>query len=115
MRQGLAAWRATGAELDCPHISGPAGRGVWEEGQAEEGLCVLAEALALVDRTEERWWEAELYRLQGELLLAQAVRMQHAEAETCFHQALDMARRQQAKSLGAAGRHEPQPPLAAAG
>ena len=40
-------------------------------GQVEEGLRVLAEALTLVDTTEERWWEAELYRLKGELLLAQ--------------------------------------------
>ena len=38
-------------------------------GQVEEGLCVLAEALALVDKHEERWWEAELHRLKGELLL----------------------------------------------
>jgi predicted ATPase len=59
---------------------------------------VLAEALTLVDTTEERWWEAELHRLEGELLLALST--DHAaQAETCFHQALDIARRQQAKSL----------------
>jgi predicted ATPase len=67
-------------------------------GQAEEGLSILAEALALVHKTEERFYEAELYRLQGELLLTQPMR-QIAEAEACFQQALDVARHQQAKSL----------------
>jgi predicted ATPase len=49
-------------------------------------------------RTGGRFYEAELYRLRGELLLAPSIDNQ-AEAETCFHQALDIARRQQAKSL----------------
>ena len=53
-----------------------------------------------MDKTGERGWGAELHRLQGELLLAQAgERQQVQEAEACFHQALDMARHQQAKSL----------------
>jgi predicted ATPase len=59
---------------------------------------MLAEALRLVDKTGEHWWEADLHRLQGELLLVRSTR-QTAEAEACFHQALDIARRQQAKSL----------------
>jgi predicted ATPase len=66
-------------------------------GQREEGLSLLAEALAMTNDTEERRWEAELYRLRGELLLACSAE-QHAKAETCFHQALDVARQQQAKS-----------------
>jgi predicted ATPase len=57
----------------------------------------LAEALALVDKTGERWWEAELHRLKGELLRRRASPTE--EVEACFHQALDIARRQQAKSL----------------
>ena len=61
-------------------------------------MRVLAEALALVDTTEEHWWEAELHRLKGELLLALSTE-NAAEAEPCFHQALDIARKQQAKSL----------------
>src|SRR5262249_35135584 len=82
-------------------------------GQAAEGLNVLAEALACAHTTGERCWEAELYRLKGELLLQSGVQglesgistrdaglqMRDAEAEACFHQALDIARRQQAKSL----------------
>jgi predicted ATPase len=58
----------------------------------------LAKALATVHKTGERFYEAELYRLQGELLLAQSM-CQTAEAEACFHQALAVARHQQAKSL----------------
>jgi predicted ATPase len=59
---------------------------------------VLAEALAAVEKTGEGFYEAELYRLKGELLLVHSTE-NHSEAETCFHQALDIARRQQAKSL----------------
>src|SRR4029453_16499834 len=67
-------------------------------GQAEEGLTVLAQALAAVHKTGERLYEAELYRLKGELLLSLSAE-NHAEAEGCLHQALAVARRQQAKSL----------------
>jgi len=59
---------------------------------------VLDEALASVHTTGERWWEAELHRRNGELLLAHSVE-KSVEAETCFHQALDIARHQEAKSL----------------
>ncbi|HLB78720.1 MAG TPA: hypothetical protein VJO72_16945, partial [Candidatus Dormibacteraeota bacterium] len=67
-------------------------------GQAEAGLAMLAEALEAVDKYGERFYEAELHRLKGELLLQQSAEFQ-GEAEACFHQALDVARRQQAKSL----------------
>ena len=66
--------------------------------QPETGLTVLAEALTLVAATEERWWEAELYRLQGTLLL-QLPRPDVGQAEACCQQALDVTRRQQAKAL----------------
>jgi predicted ATPase len=66
--------------------------------EVEEGLSVLAEALTVVDKTTEGYWEAELHRLKGELLLQQAVPDQH-HTEACFQQALAIARRQQAKSL----------------
>src|SRR4030095_1787766 len=68
------------------------------QGRIEEGLTVLAEALALVNKNEERFLEAELHRLKGELLLQQAV-PDVSQAEVCFRQALDVARHQQAKSL----------------
>ena len=56
----------------------------------------MAEALAVVDKTGERLWAAELYRLQGELTLAQS--SVQKEAEECFWKAIEIARRQQAKS-----------------
>ncbi len=65
--------------------------------QVEEGLSTVAEALACVERTEERFYEAELYRLQGQLLLQQSPD-NATEAEACFHRALDVSRNQAAKS-----------------
>jgi len=98
MRQGLAAYRATGAELHRPYFLSLLAEACGKVGQPEEGLAVLAEALATVDNTEERNWEAELHRLKGELLLMQQGQ-NVGEAEECFRKAFDTARRQQAKSL----------------
>jgi predicted ATPase len=98
MQQGLAAWRATGAEVLRPYGLALLAETYAKVGQREAGLTLLAEALAVAHDTGERRWEAELYRLKGELLLACAAEHQ-AEAETCFHRALDVARRQEAKSL----------------
>jgi predicted ATPase len=69
-----------------------------QAGQPEAGLHVLAEAVTLMATTEERWWEAEVYRLQGELLL-QLPRPEVCQAEACVRHALDVARGQQARSL----------------
>jgi predicted ATPase len=98
IRQGMAAWRAAGAELARPYYLALLAEAYGKGGQVEEGLSTLAEALATVHNTGERFYEAELYRLKGELLLAQSV-YQTTEAEACFHKALDVTRRQQAKSL----------------
>jgi predicted ATPase len=97
MQQGLAAWRATGAAVFQPYGLALLAAASGQMRQVEEGLTLLAEALAVTNEKGERRWEAELYRLQGELLLARATG-QDTEAETCFRQALDIARRQQAKS-----------------
>jgi adenylate cyclase len=61
----------------------------------------VAEALTLAHRTEENYYEAELHRLQGELVLSQSASSDApvAAAEACFRQALEVARGQQAKSL----------------
>jgi predicted ATPase len=66
-------------------------------GHTEEGLQALAEAHALVEQHEERWWEAEVCRLRGILLLRQTGTSQ-AEAEAWLQRALDVARSQEAKS-----------------
>jgi hypothetical protein len=63
----------------------------------DEDSAVLAEALTHVDTTGERPCAAEVYRLKGELLLRQAI-PDEAQAETCLHQALDIARHQEATS-----------------
>ena len=97
MRQGLAAELATGAKTFQPYFLGMLAEAYVEGGHPEEGLPLLDEALAVMDTTEARFYGAELYRLKGELLLAQGANA-HTEAEACFHQALDIARRQQAKS-----------------
>jgi predicted ATPase len=98
IHQGLIATQATGAELGRPCCLALLAEAHGTMGQPEAGLTALAEALTLVDKTGERWYEPELYRLKGELLLQQSSDNQ-AEAESCFHHALDIARSQQAKSL----------------
>jgi len=65
-------------------------------GQPERGLSTLDEALAIMRKNDERYYESELYRLEGELLLTQDPGSA-PEAETSFHQAIDVARRQSAK------------------
>ena len=98
LRQGLDAYRATGAEFQRPHFLSMLAEVHRSLGQPEAGLTALSEALTLVETTGERYYEAELHRLKGELLLQQAApEVSHAEA--CFQQALDIARCQQAKSL----------------
>jgi predicted ATPase len=107
IQQGLAAYRATGVTRDRPYHLALLAEASAEVGQTAEGLEALAEALATLAKSRVRWWEAELHRLKGELLLQSVVKNQEftaftpssAEVEACFQQALDIARRQQAKSL----------------
>jgi predicted ATPase len=71
--------------------------------QAEEGLTLVAEALAMVHQTGEWYYEAELYRLKGTLTLQSKVQDPKSkveeEAEECFHKAIKIACSQQAKSF----------------
>jgi predicted ATPase len=101
MRQGLAGWQATGALSHRPYQLALLAEALAREGQAGEALTALAEALALSAASGERFLEAELYRLRGELLLAgaEAGPLAWEAAEPCFRQALDVARGQQARSL----------------
>jgi predicted ATPase len=98
MRQGLTAYQATGAEVFRPYYLAFLTEAYGKVGQAEEGLTVLAQALVAVHKTGERLYEAELYRLKGELLLVRSAE-NHEEAEASFQQALLVACQQQAKSL----------------
>jgi predicted ATPase len=105
--QGLDALQAMGVGLSRPSYLAMLAEAYGKEGQATEGLKVLAEALAMVNKNGESVWEAELYRLKGELLLVQegyrpqavGCRDKTEEAEACFLKAIEVARKQQAKSL----------------
>jgi predicted ATPase len=118
MRQSMAAYGATGADLGRSYYLALLAEAYGKGSQAEEGLAVLAEALAAMDEHDIRFNEAELYRLKGESLLRQLAErgswlvdstepfklpeVEHPvliEAETCFRHALDTASRQGAKSL----------------
>ena len=98
VRQGIAVWRATGAELFVPYFCTVLADVCDHLGHTADGLQALAEAHTLVEQQEERWWEAEIHRLRGVLLLRQPGTPQ-AEAEAWLQRALDVARRQEAKSL----------------
>jgi class 3 adenylate cyclase/predicted ATPase len=98
IHQGLAAWQAAGQELGRPVFLALLAEAYGKVGQAEAGLSVIAGALALMDKIGERYLEAELYRLQGELFLWHVV-PDALQAEACFQQALTVARHQRAKSL----------------
>jgi predicted ATPase len=120
MCQGLATWQAMRAETGRLCALALLAEAYGKAGRVEEGLRVLAEALAAVHKSGEHRWEAELYQRKGELLLRPPVgadlkQAALEEAETSFRQALDIARRQHAKSLELAGRHEASPAVAAAG
>ncbi len=104
IREGLAAYRATGAALNCPYFLSNLANACLRPAHYEEGLTVVAEALTLVERTEERYHQAELYRLQGELTLLQfSVKRSRAtdqqQAEESFRKSIEIARRQEAKSF----------------
>jgi predicted ATPase len=96
--QGLIAYRATGAVVYRPYHLALLAEVSAQVEHLAEGLEALAEALVTLDKSLVRWWEAELYRLQGTLLLQQSTPDEH-QAETGFQTALAIARRQQAKAL----------------
>jgi predicted ATPase len=117
MRQGLVAYRTIGAELRRPYYLALLAEVYGRVGQTEEGMVTLAEALTVVNKNGERFYEAELYRLKGQLVLQSRVQSLESEnpspqllipstsaevvqeAEECFLKAIDIAQRQQAKSL----------------
>jgi adenylate cyclase len=95
IRAGLAALEATGTELVRPHFLALLAEALKEGDQRDDALRTLEEGLNLAHQTGEVYYEAELYRLKGEVLLAN----QNKAAEACFAQSIKIARRQKAKSL----------------
>jgi len=87
-----------GSEADRPYFLALVAEAYGRGRRYDEGLARLEEALALVGQSEERYWEAEIHRLHGELLLARSAEHQ-VEAETCWRKAFAVAGLQGAKSL----------------
>jgi predicted ATPase len=98
IQEGLAASRATGAELLRPYHLCLLAEACMGTGRFDDGLNALTEALAAADEHENRAFEAETYRLKGELLLKQDA-SNITEAQSCFERAIEVARKQSAKSL----------------
>jgi predicted ATPase len=115
LQQGLADTRAMETGYDLDQIFAFLAECYWTAGQREEALTALADALAQVDKTENRSYEAELYRLKARLtiqnevpgLKGQVTEIQQprswpqaeAEAEQCLQRAIEIANRQASKSL----------------
>ncbi len=114
IQSGVSTWRTIGTEMALPLFLFGLAWAYDRAGNATEGLQVLAAALAQVDKSGERLWEAELWRLKGRLLLKSKVgdaklsfskslgretQRRAPEAEACFQKAIQVARRQNAKSL----------------
>jgi predicted ATPase len=103
MQQSSVARQQIGSAVRGPYNMADLARAYGAVGQVETGLELVQKALATTEATDERWWEAELYRLKGELSLQSKVQGPKSkveeEAEECFLKAIDIARKQQAKSL----------------
>jgi predicted ATPase len=98
IQEGLAAYRATGSASARPLFLCLLAEACLEAGRLDDGLSALTEALAVADEHEIRHCEAEMHRLKGELLLKQDD-SNAAEAQRCFERAIEIARKQSAKSL----------------
>jgi predicted ATPase len=96
LRKGLEAYRSTGAELAVPFYLSMLADGCIQLRRFPEARAALNEALALAEKNDERFQEAELHRLQGELLLAESD--DRTAAEECFRCAVETARRQRSKA-----------------
>jgi predicted ATPase len=102
MRQGLGAWRALGSGVAASFFLALPIEAYGRKGQVEEGFNALTQAFDVVHKTGEGLWEAELWRLKGELTLQSQVESPKSkveEAESYFLKAIEITQRQQAKSL----------------
>jgi predicted ATPase len=97
LRQGIAGWKAVGAVLHRPLFLQMLAEAYAKAGQIEAGLAAVDEALATATANNDHFWDADIHRLHGELLLA-AGRMAD-QAEAALQQALRVARQQKAKIL----------------
>src|SRR5262249_49844999 len=100
---GLAQYQARSTPILLPFFLSFLATAALRQGQSAEGLHVIDEALRLTATNFDRFWEAELHRLRGELLLLPSgnnpLGKDHGTAAECFQQALAIARQQGAKAL----------------
>jgi predicted ATPase len=106
LQQGLVSWRFIGAEVSLPYYLALLAEAYRKTEQFEKSMQLLTEALILASTNGDRWWEAELHRQRGELLLQQRKSRKvnkpkgaESEVEGCFLRAMDIAHNQKAKSL----------------
>jgi predicted ATPase len=103
LHHALELYHATGVRFTLTDLLGSLAEAYGMAGEIDKGLEFMTQALAEVERGGERYFEAELYRIKGELLLKKAERNDRAamesEAEACFGQSLAVARKQEAKSF----------------
>ena len=98
LRRSLSIWSATGSEIATPVWAALLAEALGKAGEIEEGLSWLSDALARVETHGERWYEAEIHRIKGELLLRKTPPGEQ-EADACFRKSIEVARRQRAKLL----------------
>jgi class 3 adenylate cyclase/tetratricopeptide (TPR) repeat protein len=103
MQEGVKAFYTSSRRLFVPLLLALQAEAHLKLGQSSEAYTAISEALTIIDQNGEGWWESELYRLKGEQLRQAGAKRQTSnidtDVEACFHQALDVARQQQAKSL----------------
>ncbi len=97
MRRHLSEFKATGSEVGSPNYLAFIAMFLGQMGQCDEGLRTIDESFSIIERTGEFLVEAEVHRLKGELLLAQDA-SNAAQAEQSFRTAVDISRKQHAKS-----------------
>ena len=97
LSSGIAAYRATGARARLPHYWPRLARAHAELGQFEEAWRCIGEAMIAVETTKEKWCEADVHRVAGEIALM-SPEPDAAKAQAYFERALSVARAQQAKS-----------------
>ena len=94
---GIEDWRATGSTLIVPYNLGLRAEALHLADRTSEALEAIREAEALVERCEERWWCAELYRLRGVFLTAMGA--DETKIEDSFRAAIRIAKQQKSVSL----------------
>ena len=101
IREAIADWRASGAELVIPQLQQALAAALARCGSYEEALVAIEEALSVISSTGDRSFEADCWRWKGELLWRsmEGTDSSHPDAEACLHKAIAIARQQKAISL----------------